>query len=517
MALPGIGGLSADEALANIAQLIDACQAPRHTPGISRALEWCNELEATGLAPVELTALEYFRANAWNHRMPRYQHGGDAWKWEQPALREQILCLRRARYGDGFDRAPTLLRCQILTNLGNLLSSAGRAIEALEPRSEALVIEPRFWMARGNLGTGLARYARHMHSSYHAAALFLCADRELTRAITDAQLHPHFGYPEALASFEREKTWIGERVNLADLSEYLQPDDDVELGKSLAERSYRSWCLSNHLFLNPINDGMACAAAADDSLPLPDLVAKLGDPPSLQGFFNQLKQEYVSARWSYYSGTHPSRPHFSDRDVTLFNTLDSPAYGLAVEQVRTSYRIAYSLLDKVAFFLNEYLSLKIPIGQVSFGRVWRDRSGPKGVLDKRFATSKNHTLRGLYWLSKDILDPDFKDSTAPDAQALSDIRNHLEHRYLKIHEIFAITPGMQRPDPTDKFVDTMAYSVGRRDFEAKTLRLLKLVRAALFHLTLAMSFEEQRRWRARRSKRSIFGQTLPIMEQSQKV
>jgi hypothetical protein len=201
----------------------------------------------------------------------------------------------------------------------------------------------------------------------------------------------------------------------------------------------------------------------------------------------------------------------------LFNTLDYPAYGLAVEQVRTSYRIAYSLLDKVSFFLNEYLLLKIPVGQVSFGRVWRDRSGPKGVLDKRFARSKNHMLRGLYWLSKDILDSDFKDSTAPDAQALSEIRNHLEHRYLKLHEILASAPGMQPPDPNDKFVDTMAYSVGRRDFEAKTLRLLKLARAALFHLTLAMSFEEQRRWRARRSKKPIFDQALPIMEQRRKL
>ena len=69
--------------------------------------------------------------------------------------------------------------------------------------------------------------------------------------------------------------------------------------------------------------------------------------------------------------------------MTLSNTLDYPAYGLAVEQVRTSFRIAYSLLDKVAFFLNAYLALNIPLGQVSFGRVWRDKSGPKGVLDKR--------------------------------------------------------------------------------------------------------------------------------------
>ena len=61
--------------------------------------------------------------------------------------------------------------------------------------------------------------------------------------------------------------------------------------------------------------------------------------------------------------------------MTLTNTFDYPAYGLAVEQVRTAYRVAYSLFDKIAFFLNDYFSLNIPLSQVSFGRVWKDKGG----------------------------------------------------------------------------------------------------------------------------------------------
>jgi len=59
----------------------------------------------------------------------------------------------------------------------------------------------------------------------------------------------------------------------------------------------------------------------------------------------------------------------------------------------------------------------------------------------------------------------------------------------------------------------MAYSVDRRDFEEKTHRLIKLSRAALIHLALGMNREEQRRQRARRSKRPLFGQSLPVMEE----
>src|SRR5208337_1059511 len=132
---------------------------------------------------------------------------------------------------------------------------------------------------------------------------------------------PHVGYPEARERFEREKAWIDRHIDLAAVSQHFSPDQG-SLGRSRAERAYRAWCVNNCLSLNPINDGLACQAAADDTLPLPDFVTKIREPPSLLRFFNQIKQEYISARWVLYSGTHSSRPHFSDRDVTLTNTLD---------------------------------------------------------------------------------------------------------------------------------------------------------------------------------------------------
>ena len=55
------------------------------------------------------------------------------------------------------------------------------------------------------------------------------------------------------------------------------------------------------------------------------------------------------------------------------------------------------------------------------------------------------------------------------------------------------------PPPTDpkspgtRWIDQLAYSVQRQDFEAKTIRLLKLARAALTYLSLAMHCEERRR------------------------
>jgi len=89
--------------------------------------------------------------------------------------------------------------------------------------------------------------------------------------------------------------------------------------------------------LNPLNDLGPHAIAAQDVLMLPPVVThfwKVPTMPALQGMYNQLKQEFVSARYLYYEGTTSEALHLSDKDVRLYDTLDSPAYSLAVEKTK---------------------------------------------------------------------------------------------------------------------------------------------------------------------------------------
>jgi hypothetical protein len=153
---------------------------------------------------------------------------------------------------------------------------------------------------------------------------------------------------------------------------------------------------------------------------LPNYVTERMEPPTLIGFFNQMKQEFVSARWLYFQGVRGNGVHFSDRDVLLHNTLDYPSYGLAIEHVRLAFRVAYSLLDKIAFFLNDYLQLGIPEKSVYFRSVWYDKgSGREQNLRSEFILLQNWHLRGLFWLAQDFFDPEFREVMEPDAQSLS--------------------------------------------------------------------------------------------------
>jgi hypothetical protein len=280
-------------------------------------------------------------------------------------------------------------------------------------------------------------------------------------------------------------------INLKKAEQFLDMDSHPT-GRSKKERRYRQWALRNCLFLNPLNDLGPHAIAAQDILSLPSFTTSTDEFPQLFGFFNQLKQEFVSGRWLLYDGLHSEDVHFSDRRVSLVNTLDYPTYSLAIEKVKAAYRIGYSILDKIAYFLNEYAALGVKPRDVYFKTIWYEKgNAQQRVVREQFALSKNLPLRGLYWLAKDLFDPELQGVMEPDAQELYTIRNRLEHSYLKVHDMLISRSGTDAL--SRMFTDRLAHSVARDDFQAKTLQVYKLARSALIYLSLGMHREEQRR------------------------
>jgi len=68
--------------------------------------------------------------------------------------------------------------------------------------------------------------------------------------------------------------------------------------------------------------------------------------PVFQGFYNQIKQEYLTARYLLYNYKYEFMEngiHFSDKDRNLVNTFDYPQYGFRYEQLKNSFKMLYSL------------------------------------------------------------------------------------------------------------------------------------------------------------------------------
>ena len=471
-------------AISKVGEFVDRGEDEQNSEFIDAAFSLAEHIRRGELTPTEAALLDYCVANAWAFRYAQRRVDPEAaWDFDQPEITEQVRLLRRAAYGPGFAGLSTLNKCQILTNLGNQFDSLGRFIEARACWNAALVIDPNFWMAKANRGRALMSYGCALYDDGHLRVFAHHAHSELRDATDLIEQHPQLGDSRLLGHFSTHADAIARQFDLSGIAASYRPDEG-DMGETADERDYRAWCLSHTLFLNPLNDVVQAPIAAQDVLHLPSFTAAIDEPPVVVGMFNELKQAYASARYMLWESDQSDGAHFSDRDVLLLNTLDYPAYGLATEQLKMAFRVAYSVFDKIALFLNRYLELGMGARQVNFRAMWVE--GKDKALRSRIAGSKNWPLRGLYWLSKDLFEEGAQDLLEPDARRIAELRNLIEHRFLRV-----VDDGFPIPDDSDAEVP----SISRGDLERRTLRLFQLARSALIYLSLAMHHEERTRKR----------------------
>lgn len=423
----------------------------------------------------------YNVANGWSYLQMLTQklNSDDFWAFKFPELEKQIIHLRLAlKYSDYV--IDDFNKCQILTNLGNLFSHIGRFSEAQLFWQKALKKDPDFPMAIGNIGFGLFHYAKVLYDLGHQGLFLKFAYKYLSKSL-ELDI-----YKEAKESFQKVLIDLDVRFGRQQLLK-IQDLDNLKLGNSKSEIEYRGWCLDNQLFLNPINDITNKSIASEDSLLLPSMILKFDQPPFYQTIFNQIKQEYVSARFLLFEGVNHKKKHFSDRKNLQMNTLDYATYSYNIEKIKISFRICYSLLDKIGYLLNDYLELGYKPENVSFKKLWYVYKNNKPVdLNPKISVNKNWAFRGLFWLSKDLYekqDSDYLASIEPDAQELATIRNFIEHKSFKTVEF-----GDSKMDDNG-----LTYIISRNEFEIKTIKLFKLVRAAITYLSLGINLEEMKK------------------------
>jgi hypothetical protein len=86
----------------------------------------------------------------------------------------------------------------------------------------------------------------------------------------------------------------------------------------------------------------------------------------------------------------------------------------------------------------------------------------------------------MYFLARDFFDDDFIEFASPDARGLAELRNFAEHRFLTLTEFGSA-----------KIEGEQHRYIPRSDFECKTMRLMKMARASLIYLSMAMYCEEK--------------------------
>jgi len=374
------------------------------------------------------------------------------------------------------------LKFNLFTNYASTLDAIGRTIEALNYYKNVLQINSTFGMTLGNIGVAYLSYGILVYDPSQRDILNCFAYHYLKDSLRNTQNMS----PEAIDCFKNHlQLWDKEYIK-----QVLEPGLTIpkySLGES-AEEHYRKWALGNNLFINPMNDlPIIENFIAADVLGMPNIVVNVKDGMNYKyhGMYNNLKQEYISARYLFYEATQLlTEPHYADKDTYLINTLDYPSYSIRIEKIKLAFRSLYSLFDKVSFFINEYFDLGIEERDINYRSIWLEKkSGKKGYDYKNILMpQKNSMLNALCWLMKDLYVPLYQ-SPSPEAKELCDLRNCLEHKYLKVYnEIF--------PDHTDGRTDNLAVYVSETKLEIHVLKLLHMTRELIIYLALSININE---------------------------
>jgi hypothetical protein len=92
--------------------------------------------------------------------------------------------------------------------------------------------------------------------------------------------------------------------------------------------------------------------------------------------------------------------------------------------------------------------------------------------------------RDLYWISQDLAERGFREIMEPDAQGMAELRNYIEHRFVRV---------VTRYGPTGIGVQDLLYTVTVGDLQRRALSVVRLAREALMMLVSAVYVEERRK------------------------
>jgi tetratricopeptide (TPR) repeat protein len=349
---------------------------------------------------------------------------------------------------------------RLYTNYGIRLRTVGRHVEEIEAYDEALKAVPDHAMALWHKAKGLRWYSRLVE--YPTKRSALVEARDLLGKSLEAGLEP--GH-EAKAQKE-----------LAELDRILKhPEPSTHrptqhAADSEVEKSYVKFCLDNRLYLNE------CLVTSHEAYQDP---LSVRFPTSEPGEYKELrsnalaliKQEYIAARFLLFAyRCHPPDLSFVDHGAFLPSVEDHEGQ-VYVQFLILSFRAAYSVLDKIGYFLNDFCRLGDKSDRVRFQE---ELFLKKGSLRQGLRKYDGTQLSALFDLAREF-------SKEQPLFSLRDLRNKLEHRCVAVRR-----RPTQREEKTtiegDAHSRAGVYDLNEDDLYGESLRLFKAVRAAIFYL-----------------------------------
>jgi tetratricopeptide (TPR) repeat protein len=374
-------------------------------------------------------------------------------------------------------RADNHLKSQVWVNIGNCLDNVGRSVEALDCYEQALNCEPGHAMAIGNKGVGMLHYASvaGRHRGTFIKESYYLLSKALEIGVQPEAVNYFQDYLKKIEIHSGDKDIIS-----SDFSGY--PGYTIKSDSEL-ERFLIEFCMKHRLYLNPCNFCQKCDAAIGDTTVISQMVGSTSNGKNplkqdpflrLSFYVNQIKQDYVTARLllvlSQYKGLNLD---FADRNVRIINTMDYSIHNIRTELAKKAFKSLADILDKVAFFINDYLNLNMQDEKVDFDSVWYnyDKKTKNMVIKPKIQQTNNISLNALFDLH---LDFEYQGAYRP----LKKMRNALTHRFINVREM------LDREDDENISPETLL---------SRTIEFAGLTRSSILYLLQFVDLEERKK------------------------
>ncbi|MFH1852565.1 MAG: LA2681 family HEPN domain-containing protein [Candidatus Neomarinimicrobiota bacterium] len=373
---------------------------------------------------------------------------------------------------------------QLVVNLANTLSCCGRIVESLQYYDEVLEKYPSFPKANASRAKELMRL------------------KDISGVFTKNMIYQaQNGYKKASMTKEIPKwlidTWKSESHKLKtsllklgfDISNIHQELEETR--KEFESLSlYRQFCINKHLTLSEHSLYCNCIGARRDSLNICTPFQPFDSDfiPIMEKVLNRLKSEYSFARLLYFYSIDTNQNEITkyDSEVMFTELYDSEYLGTKSEMIRTSFRLCFGILDKIASAICFMFDLSDENESIYFESFWKpQKCKPKTKQKTRWDkinSIQNISLVALYTQATDL------NSKTGEWYFFKSWRNALEHNQLSLlseNEIGGDIFNIYKSSPYMIYVD-------KNYFEDKSLQILQFTRSAIFNFVFLIRNEARK-------------------------
>jgi hypothetical protein len=345
-------------------------------------------------------------------------------------------------------------------------------MEALYAYDEALEIDSDFPMAVGNKALAMKFFADI--SGAYREAMYIKSYQMLKSAINNKDL-VRFSGIAAKKGFENEIRQIEKLCeDKSVLSKNLKHPEYDSSYMTEFEKFYIEFCSKHKLFLNFHIHEEECEASIVDPIFMPTHDNQTFY--NLAKHINQIKEDYIVARLLL------AQSQFKREDInriskrtTFVNTLDYSMFNIYIGLLKSAFKEAYNILDKISRFIKEYYKLDVG-GNIYFTTIWQYKNDKnERKIRPEIINSKNISLYALYDIFLDFKSGYYK--------RIQKIRNASVHERLVIYD-----SGLTNWDNKED-----KYDIGYETMLSQTIKLLQLVKSSIIYLINFVQLEEDKK------------------------